>query len=77
MGLMRALNDKRHTEGKAHIQQEMWHLIIAHLPWHWDADFSKHVPHHEVSYSMWVNLILQAVSGAGCAPYVNYMYLSS
>ena len=72
LGLMRALNAQRHTEGKAHIQQDMWHLIITHLPWNWELDFDKNVPHNQVSYSMWVNLILQAISGAGCAPYADY-----
>ena len=72
LGLMRALNAQRHTEGKAHIQRDVWYLIIAHLPCDWELDFGQNVPHHEVSYSMWVNLILQAISGAGCAPYADY-----
>lgn len=45
LGLMWALNAQRHTEGKAHIQQDTWHLIISHLPCNWELDFDENGPH--------------------------------
>ena len=32
LGLMMALNAQRHADGKAHVQGELWHRIIAYLP---------------------------------------------